>query len=44
MKERDDRDRIRAVAPMVPAADASVVDTTNLNADAAFTLAMSLIR
>ena len=44
MKERDERDRTRAVAPMAPPADASVVDTTNLNADAAFALAMSLIR
>jgi cytidylate kinase len=44
MKERDDRDRTRAVAPLAPAADASVVDTTNLNADAAFALAMSFIR
>ena len=44
MKERDDRDRTRAVAPLAPAADASVVDTTNLNADAAFAVAMSFIR
>jgi len=44
MKERDERDRTRSVAPMVPAADASVIDTTNLNADAAFAKAMSLIR
>jgi len=44
MKERDERDRTRAVAPLAPAADASVVDTTNLNADAAFALAMSFIR
>jgi cytidylate kinase len=44
MKERDERDRTRAVAPMAPPADASVVDTTNLNADAAFALAMSFIR
>lgn len=44
MKERDERDRTRAVAPLAPAADASVVNTTNLNADAAFALAMSLIR
>jgi len=44
MKERDKRDRTRAVAPLAPAADASVVDTTNLNADAAFALAMSFIR
>lgn len=44
MKERDERDRTRAVAPLAPAPDASVVNTTNLNADAAFALAMSLIR
>ena len=44
MKERDERDRTRAVAPLATAADASVVDTTNLNADAAFALAMSFIR
>ncbi|MBI05311.1 MAG: cytidylate kinase [Pelagibacteraceae bacterium] len=44
MKERDHRDRTRSVAPLAPAADASVIDTTNLNADAAFALAMSFIR
>ena len=44
MRERDHRDRTRAVAPLAPAADASVIDTTNLNADAAFALAMSFIR
>jgi cytidylate kinase len=32
--ERDARDRTRAVAPMVPAADALVVDTTHLDLDA----------
>ncbi len=30
-KERDDRDRNRAVAPLVPAADALVLDSTELN-------------
>jgi cytidylate kinase len=44
MKERDERDRTRSVAPLAPAADASVIDTTNLNADAAFAEAMYLIR
>ena len=44
MKERDERDRTRAIAPLAPAADASVIDTTNLSADAAFAEAMSLIR
>lgn len=43
MKERDLRDRTRKIAPLAPAVDASVIDTTNLSADAAFTLAMSLI-
>jgi CMP/dCMP kinase len=44
MKERDERDRTRAVAPLAPAANASVLNTTNLNADAALALAMSFIR
>ena len=44
MRERDERDRTRSVAPLAPAADASVIDTTNLNADAAFAEAMSIIR
>jgi cytidylate kinase len=44
MKERDERDRTRSVAPLAPAADASVIDTTNLNADAAFAEAIYLIR
>lgn len=44
LKARDERDRNRAVAPLAPAADASVVDTTNLNAEAVFALAMSFIR
>jgi cytidylate kinase len=43
MKERDLRDRTREIAPLLPAVDASVIDTTNLSADAAFALAMSLI-
>ena len=44
MKERDLRDRTRKIAPLAPAADASVIDTTNLSANAAFALAMSLIK
>jgi cytidylate kinase len=31
IKERDDRDRNRSVAPLVPAADALVLDSTELN-------------
>ena len=33
MRERDERDRQRAVAPLVPAADAVVIDSTALSAD-----------
>ncbi len=31
IKERDDRDRTRAVAPLVPAADALVIDSTGMS-------------
>jgi cytidylate kinase len=31
IRERDERDRTRSVAPLVPAADAVVIDTTTLN-------------
>ena len=30
IKERDDRDRNRAIAPLVPAADALVLDSTSM--------------
>jgi len=43
MKERDTRDRSRSVAPMVPADDAHLLDTTNLDADAAFHEALEFI-
>jgi len=43
MKERDARDQARAVAPMVPAQDAIVLDTTDLDADAAFEKALEMI-
>jgi cytidylate kinase len=36
LRERDARDRNRAVAPLVPASDAFVIDTTNRDADQAF--------
>lgn len=35
LKERDERDRRRADAPMVPAADSVLIDTTDLTIDAA---------
>ena len=33
IRERDERDKNRAVAPLLPAEDAVVIDTTNLNVD-----------
>jgi cytidylate kinase len=40
---RDERDRSRAVAPLKPAADAVVLDTTALDVDAAVTAARAII-
>jgi cytidylate kinase len=40
---RDERDRSRAAAPLKQAADAHLLDTTNLDADAAFAAAVRLI-
>lgn len=43
MKERDTRDSTRSVSPMKPAEDAIVLDTTDLDADAAFAAAIGHI-
>jgi cytidylate kinase len=43
MEERDARDRNRPVAPLAPAEDAFELDTTDLDADAAFELAAAFI-
>ena len=43
MKERDERDSNRSVAPLVPADDALVIDTSSLNADEVFAKAISFI-
>lgn len=43
MAERDARDRGRAVAPLVPAKDAFVLDTTGLDADGTFAAALCYI-
>jgi cytidylate kinase len=43
MKERDTRDRSRRVAPLVPADDAYMLDTTSLDADAAFVAVLEFI-
>jgi CMP/dCMP kinase len=39
LQERDARDRLRAVAPMAPASDAFVIDTTEQDIDTAFEVA-----
>ncbi len=43
MKERDARDSQRSVAPMKPADDAFVLDTTELDAEKAFAAALDVI-
>ena len=43
MTARDTRDAARDAAPMKPAADAMILDTTDLNADAAYTTAVALV-
>lgn len=43
MAERDARDAERAVAPMVPAADAMVLDTSGLDIDAVFEAALAML-
>ena len=43
MRERDARDTTRKLAPLVPAEDAFVIDTTKINAEAAFTAALEFI-
>lgn len=43
IKERDKRDSERATAPLKPAADACVLDTSNMNATQAFQAALDFI-
>ncbi len=44
LKDRDARDSARDVAPMATAADAILLDTSDLDADAAFDAALSIVR
>lgn len=44
LRQRDAQDSARAVAPLKPAADAALLDTTSLDAEAAFAAAMALVR
>jgi len=43
IRRRDERDTSRAVAPLRPAPDAVVIDTTSLDADAAFRRALEVV-
>ncbi|HLO76506.1 MAG TPA: (d)CMP kinase [Magnetospirillum sp.] len=44
MRERDERDSQRAVAPLKPADDAHILDTSELDAQAAFDAAIAFVR
>ncbi|MEI7711172.1 MAG: (d)CMP kinase [Rhodospirillales bacterium] len=44
MRERDERDAARATAPMRPADDAVVLDTSEMDAEAAFQAALAAVR
>lgn len=44
MRARDERDASRQVAPMKPAEDAIVIDTSDLNAEAAYERALDIIK
>ncbi|OYV24546.1 MAG: cytidylate kinase [Rhodospirillales bacterium 20-58-10] len=41
---RDEADRTRAAAPLIQAADATLLDTSNMNADEAFAKALRLVK
>ena len=44
LRARDERDSVRAAAPLRPADDAVVLDTTDLDAEAAFRAALAIVR
>ena len=44
LEERDARDKQRAIAPLKPAKDAVVIDTTGMEIEAVFNYAMSIIK
>ena len=41
--DRDERDRSRTVAPLEPATDAEIIDTSDMDADAVFAAALNFI-
>ena len=44
IKERDERDRNRAIAPLVPAEDALVLDSTSMSIEQVIDTALSYAR
>lgn len=44
LKDRDDRDQNRSVAPLIPAADAYVLDTSSMDAENAFGAALEYVK
>ena len=44
IRQRDERDRTRAFAPLVPAADATVIETSEMTAEEAIAAAIRLVR
>lgn len=44
IRRRDERDRSRAVAPLVPATDAHLLDTTHLDIDASVRAAVAIVQ
>jgi len=44
VQARDEADRTRAAAPLMMAVDATLIDTTHMDADAAFACALEVIR
>ena len=44
IRARDERDAHRAVAPLLQAADAILLDTSDLSIDAAFAAALALVQ
>jgi 3-phosphoshikimate 1-carboxyvinyltransferase len=44
LKERDERDSKRSAAPLVPAADALIIDTSHLSADAVFANVLAIVK
>ncbi len=44
LRERDERDAQRSVAPLIPATDAIVIDTSHLDADTVFLQVVNIIR